>query len=104
MFRPVVWPDRRNRADLPVHDHERVNVLLGDLHGSGRTDTTRIRERLLAVMDERLLADHGIERTAHPEAADELLSPRLLRLVNGPPPQLTSVRELRSILSDLEEL
>lgn len=104
MVRPAVWPKRRNQADLPVQDRDRAKILLGDLYGSDRTDTSKIRESLLRVMDERLLSDHGIERTAQPEAAGELLTPRLLRLVDGAPPQLASVREIRSILSDLEEL
>lgn len=102
--RPPVWPDPDSEADFVAPDHERVNLLLGDLDGSGRVDTTRMRTTLLRVVDQRLLDRHGIERVAQPGAANELLTPRLLRLVDGPTSRLASVRELRSILSDLEEL
>lgn len=81
-----------------------MKVLLGDLYGSERTDTLRIREVLLRTMDQRLLVNHGVERSAQPQAAGELLTPRLLRLVDGPSRDLASVRVLRSILTDLEEL
>ena len=102
--RPAVWPNQPDPADFPVEDHERLKVLLGDLYGSERTDTLRIREVLLRTMDQRLLVNHGVERSAQPQAAGELLTPRLLRLVDGPSRDLASVRVLRSILTDLEEL
>lgn len=102
--RPVSWPTADGPDELATVDHQRVQILLGDIDGSGRADTSRVRERLLQLMDQRLLTEHGIDRTAHPQAAAELLTPPLLRLVDEPAPLLRDARELRSILTDLEGL
>lgn len=103
--RPAVWPDRGNGVEHGGgRQHEWAQVQAGDLYRSDWTDTTQIRETLLGVMDERLASEYGVDRQADPAAADDVLPPRLRRLAAGPSPRLTSVTEIRSILSEIEEL
>ena len=56
------------------------------------------------LVDDRLLAHHHIDRVAQPQAADELLTPTLRRLLAGPRRQTATPRELQRIHTDIEAL
>lgn len=58
--------------------------------GSSQHHAERIRERLVAVVDEQLLTVHGVDRTTDPGRARAILGPELSRLVDDP----SSVRRL----------
>ena len=102
--RRAKWPSVRNRSDTERRHQERVQVLAGGLYQSEWSDAAEIRSTLLEVMDDRLKAEHDVDRHGQPEAAAALLSPRLQRLAAAPSRRLADPREIRSVLSDIEEL
>jgi hypothetical protein len=61
---------------------------------------------LVDLIDDQLLAVHGIDRAADPDAAAVALGPELHRFVatGRPPARLTSVRVLRPIVQRIEQL
>lgn len=69
-----------------------------------RYDAPLLHETLINLVDDRLLAHHGVDRAATPEAAYAVLTPRLQRLTVGPSRRMATTGELERILTDIEEL
>lgn len=69
-----------------------------------RHGSTELRDRLVVIIDDRLLAHHRIDRVADPAGASHVLSPTLRRLTAEPPQRVGSVRVLRRIVTEIEAL
>jgi hypothetical protein len=104
---PASWgasydPERLRRgADL------RIRALQGQLlHGPSMDDGRALHLLLVELIDDRLLAEHGIDRAAQPERADAVLGPTLATFVTSPPPtkQLRDPRFMSSILTHIESI
>ena len=71
---------------------------------NSRYDAPLLHETLINLVDDRLLAHHGIDRAAAPEAAWAVLTPRLQRLTAGPSRRMATAGELQQILTNIEDL
>ncbi len=69
-----------------------------------RHGSAELRNRLLALVDDRLSAHHGIDRASDPVGAHRLLSPTLVGLTSEPPQKIGSMRTLQRIVTELEAL
>jgi hypothetical protein len=64
-----------------------------------------LREHLLRLTDQRLMARHGISRVDDPERAAALLGPELRALVAQQPPYpRMALREVDVLIDRIEEL
>lgn len=99
----VRWPERKEWA-APSKEDKRVTSFVGSMQWSDWNDTTKTRDTLIQILDDRLLERHGIDRHANAEAAERSLTPSLRRLVGEPTRRLARASELRAILTDLEAL
>jgi hypothetical protein len=60
---------------------ERIPRPLNDVYAAVRSHPTGLRARLVALVDDRLVTRHGVERRAAPASADDVLTPELRKLV-----------------------
>jgi hypothetical protein len=76
------------------------------LRDDDRADVARrVHRDLIRVIDDRLMAGHGIDRRTDPDRADSVLGPDLVEYVAGPPhPRQLSPRHLDIILTRIEAL
>jgi hypothetical protein len=104
---PISWgagygPDRlRKGGDV------RVRTLHGQLlHGRQLDDGRALHGVLVDLVDDRLLAEHGIDRTSEPQRAAAALGPLLTDFVTNPPSakRLGDVAFLASIVEQIESL
>jgi hypothetical protein len=100
MTSDVKW--RKGQAAPPAD--QRATKLQRLMNARVRYDSTELEERLVALVDDRLLANKGIDRASMPEAAAEVLTPRLRDLVAGRRRGIAVPRELQRILTDIEDL
>jgi len=96
----VKWPQREPRLD----DDQRATRMRRDAYAAAASDSRRIHDTLVELVDDRLLSGHRIDRIANPEAAQAVLTPALARLVAGPRRVASAPRDLQRILSDIEAL
>lgn len=101
---PVEWvspyevgPNRRGRD-------ARVDTLRRQLDGIPWLSRQSIGEALVDLIDDRLLAHHGIDRYERPDAAAALLSRRLRRVVDDPGRSAPILRDIDRIIDDIEAL
>jgi hypothetical protein len=89
---------RDRRVDLL-----RMRLAAPDHHGSTARE---LYASLVGLIDDQLLAVHGIDRAQDPEAARVVLGPELSRFVAAgqPPARLTNVRVLRGVVQRIEQL
>ncbi|MEQ1873814.1 MAG: hypothetical protein ABL953_08815 [Ilumatobacteraceae bacterium] len=100
----VRWT-RRTDEGGPARDIDpRVRSLRHHVYGAWLSGSTKVGDTLIELLDERLMANHRITRTADQSTADKLLTPSLRRLIAGPRRQTATARELRQILTDIEAL
>jgi hypothetical protein len=73
--------------------------------GSAQHHARRLREQLIAIVDDQLATAHGIDRATEPERAQQLLGPELTRLLHDPASvdRLTE-RRLGRLLTEAEAL
>lgn len=73
--------------------------------GSSQHHARRVREQLIAIIDDQLVTVHGIDRDVEPDRARRLLGPELTRLVDDPTSidRLTE-RRLDRLLTEAEAL
>ena len=74
------------------------------LNRAERFGSTELSDVLVRLVDDRLLAHHGIDRARDEAAADLALTPALRRLVDQSPYRVTGVRDLDRIVTDIEAL
>lgn len=101
--RAVKWPRRRSWTPQPTRVDQRAATLRRQAREAARRDTTELHDALIELVDDRLMVQHGIDRSQSSEAG-VVLSPALTRLVDGPRRRTATVRELHQIVSDIEEL
>lgn len=101
---PVVWVGRTEGADATRRDERCLTPLRNQLDLARRYGAPDLHETLVELVDHRLLAHHRIDRAEDPTAAAGVLTPTLARLVAGPLRPITSGRELRQIITDIEAL
>ena len=74
------------------------------LHRAERSGSTELSDALVRLVDDRLVAHHGIDRARDEALAHRILSPALRRLVCHPPPHIAGVRDLDRIVTEIEAL
>ena len=74
------------------------------LQRAERSGSTDLSDALVRLVDDRLVAHHGIDRASDEAAAHRILSPALRRLVRHPPPRIAGVRDLDRIVAEIEAL
>jgi hypothetical protein len=117
---PVNWHNYGGAADAVARPDRRVQVLKARLRqparrrrtlGSARTITPdradpsdEIGESLVAVLDDHLVADRGIDRTQDATAAAEALGPELTRFIIDPAARrsMTQRRTLARTIASIE--
>jgi len=115
----VVWRDQGSVAVVSARPDRRVMILrtrlrrrtrrrgptrvFGTVHASPADE---IVDSLLAVIDDRLLTEHGVDRSVDPAAAAEVLGPDLTRFLTDPASRLsmTQPRSLTHTLELIEQL
>lgn len=100
----VEWTTSNPRRPAAAEHDPRVNYLRHRVQAAWLTGSTEISDTLVELVDDRLRAHHRIDRATHPQAADQLLTPTLRRLLSGPRRQTATPRELERILTDIEAL
>ena len=116
---PLVWRDHGIGAAATARPDQRVQALRARLRSPARrrraparTDNERAEPvdevvgTLLRTIDDHLLSEHRIDRTADPEAAAAVLGPELARFVTDPAVQrsMTSRRSLARTVGLIEDL
>jgi hypothetical protein len=104
---PVAWGADRIAEGLRRGGDVRVRTLQGQLqHGRQLDDGRAIHGVLVDIVDDRLLAEHGIDRARDPHRAAAVLGPDLTSFVTTPPPakRLGDHAFLASILDRIETL
>ncbi len=100
----VEWPTHSSHAPVDTSLQKRADRLRADASGAAGAYTTTLHDTLVALVDDRLLANHGVNRLADPQAANELLPASIQRLLDGPDRRTSSTNELSKLLRDIEEL
>ena len=100
----VDWGGNDRPPPPPPSADPRVVDLRRQVQAAWRTDSTRVADTLVALLDDRLAAHHGIDRAANPNAAAQLLSPALRHLIAPTRRPTITTRELQRILTDIEAL
>jgi hypothetical protein len=104
---PVSWGADRAPEGLRRGGDVRVRTLQGQLQqGRNLDDGRALHGSLVEIVDDRLLTEHGIDRTADPERAAAVLGPPLTAFVTNPPPsrRLGDPAYLAAILDRIEAL
>ena len=101
---PLTWTTRPDRHRTTSSADRRVATLHTQLERDRRFGSTDLRDTLVALVDDRLLAHRSIDRATDPAAALDALTPALAELVSGPARPVTSLRELHRIVTDIEAL
>jgi hypothetical protein len=104
---PVEWNAEFDYGRLPRGADLRIRALQGQLaYGPSMDDGRALHRLLVELIDDRLAASHGIDRTTDPERAQAALGPALATFVVGPPSsrQLRDPSSLSSIISMIEAL
>ncbi|MEX0846843.1 MAG: hypothetical protein WD023_03610, partial [Ilumatobacteraceae bacterium] len=104
---PVDWRTTREGNGSGLAADARVGVLKRRLGSAGALGSDHlVHATLVAVIDDRLLAEHLVDRVAQPAQAAALLGADLHDFVESPPSrqQWADPRFLPSILSRIEAL
>lgn len=95
------WPPARTNNRVREGD-QWVMQLRFQMAGARQTVSTELRDRLVALVDDRLIINHNIHRTEQPMIASQALTPTLRDLLTGSPRRLGSRRVLERTLTDIE--
>ncbi|MEP7113520.1 MAG: hypothetical protein ABI862_09665 [Ilumatobacteraceae bacterium] len=101
---PVEWSRRPRWSSSSQGVDPWVISLRNQLDQGRHYGSTELRERLVDLIDDRLLVHHHVDRTIEPAAAMGMLSPTLRAFVEGPAKPVTSLRILRRIVTEIEAL
>ena len=100
----VQWPALPSDAPVDTSLQKRADKLRAHATGASKGSTTTLHLSLVELVDDRLLANHGIDRHADPERADQVLPMSLRRLVAGPDRGISNAGTLSKLVRDIEEL
>ncbi|HNJ97625.1 MAG TPA: hypothetical protein PLV13_05845 [Ilumatobacteraceae bacterium] len=100
----IDWGGNDRPPPPPPSSDPRVVDMRRQMLAAWRTDSTSLAKALVELVDERLAANHHIDRATQPEAAARLLTPNLRHLVAPARRQAITTRELQRILTDIEAL
>ena len=75
-----------HRTPPPTGVDRRVRLLSTGLRFDKHSDHSakRVRDSLVELVDDQLVAKYGVDRTVDPAAAERILGPQLFRLVDDP--------------------
>jgi hypothetical protein len=99
----VAWTRPRQVRRSPRGSDPRISSLRIELYDARRFGSVELRETLVDLVDDRLLAHRHIDRATDPAAAMEALTPTLRHLVAAQRPAV-AVRQLGRIITDIESL
>jgi len=100
----IMWPrppESKPAGDPPT---ERIPRPLIDLGWAVRSHPTGLRPRLIALVDDRLVTHHRVDRRDAPASADDVLTPALRKLVASSTGRIGSTREIAAMIDDIEAL
>lgn len=100
----VTWTRRSRRPGVRQGSDRRAVGLRRQMTSARWLTSTELRDTLVSLVDDRLVAHHRIDRQAAPAAARAVLTPSLQRLVDAPRDERTGLRELRRVVADIEAL
>lgn len=104
----VRWQRSAGTIPTATGSSSRVSSLRNSLLAIDRDGylARRLYASLVDLIDDQLLAVHGIDRAHDPDAARVVLGPELARFVatGQPPSRFTDVRVLRPIVQRIEQL
>jgi hypothetical protein len=99
----VGWTRPRQERRSTRGSDPRVSSLRTELYDARWFGSAELRETLVDLVDDRLLAHRHIDRATDPAAAMEALTPTLRHLVVTQRPAV-AVRQLGRIITDIESL
>jgi hypothetical protein len=100
----VRWTRRRQLYRSARGGDPRVSSLRNQLYDARWFGSAELRETLLELVDERLLAHRHIDLATDPGGAMEVLTPTLRPLVAGTRRPAIAVSQLARIVTDIESL
>lgn len=100
----AVARNRRSRRSRGVGSDAQTVALRRQVRSTRVLGSTELHDTLVALVDDRLVAHHGIDRSTDPAEAERVLDPVLRRLVSSGRSRSIPVRELRRIVEAIEEL
>jgi len=102
----IEWTPPRRRV-MPRHGLDprflRLASLMKD-ETDRRLVSIRVHQSLVRIVDDRLQAHHGIDRSSQPEQATALLGPELSTYVDQPPDREAHPRRLHDLIDRIEAL
>jgi hypothetical protein len=103
---PVTWARPHDDPIRVAGEDPRLSLLKRVISGhlDAKDVDDQLHRHLAAVVDERLLARHGITRSASPERAAKVLGPDLCGLLAGPPTRRLSSGQIDRLLTRIEAL
>ena len=103
-WQPIRWR-RPPDSEAPGGPHaERIPRPLRDVDVAVRSHPDEMRPRLAALVEQRLLSRHGIDRRTAPAMADDVLTPALRELVTRPTGRIRGTMELKALIDEIEAL
>jgi len=100
----IRWPQPADPEPSGGPLAERIPRPLREIHVSIRSHPDGLRPRLIALVDQRLLNGHGIDRLAEPIMADDLLTPELHELVTSTAGRIRNSVDLSRLIDEIEAL
>jgi hypothetical protein len=100
----IEWTRRRHVYRSTRGSDPRVNSLRNQLYDARWFDSTELRDTLVNLVDDRLMAHHHIDRAADPAAAMDVLTPSLRHLIARSRHTGIAVRQLGRTVADIESL
>jgi hypothetical protein len=104
---PVDWRTTREGSGRGIASDVRVSALRRQLGAAGALGSDdMVHTSLVAIIDDRLLVEHAVDRRAQPAAAAALLGPDLVEFVTGSPSRdrWADPRFLPAVLDRIEAL
>lgn len=100
----IEWTRRRQVYRTTRGSDPRVSSLRNQLYDARWFDSTELRDTLVDLVDDRLMAHHHIDRAADPAAAMDALTPSLRHLIARSRHPGIAVRQLGRTVADIESL
>jgi hypothetical protein len=100
----VEWISPRRMPRSSRGGDPRVSSLRNQLYDARWFRSTELRDTLVDLVDDRLLAHRHIDRAIDADAAMEALTPALRQLVTGSRRSALGARQLGQIVTEIEAL
>lgn len=98
------WTPPSKRYDDTPRSDPRVSRLRNKVQSARWSGSTEIRDTLIELADDRLLAHHHLDRAHDPVAAAAVLGPALRDLIDGRGRTSMTPHELQRLLTEIEAL